>query len=778
MVMKKKGSTLVTVVAVFAILFTVGTAILSLSLSSYKLRKVESKKIENLYGSESGIDAAKKIIQVAVNTAIKKANSDVIKANNNINNQIEDLKAHPPNNSNYYDYINDAVRDQQNTNNINYLLWKKDENGDNTPANTLHYVNEDGTINLADINTKLKAVFDKSYFEFLNVNLSYCVITNPDGTRNYNYLLLDGTNSVVRSNFELNSTAVVSLNYTPLTATEISAQINGTTAVLPVTLASVFTSTDGVRREIEARYNISAPDLTNHNVVNNPLLQKSIVADGNMYVKGNLTVNGDVFVKGEEQRNNDNGIVYTKYDGGININIDPTEITGSTEMTTLNRVEVNFNGNVVTPSTFNVKQNSNVNVNGGNLYANNVNLGKIKRTDSYISNNTLNVNTDMVVYNDFTFNADNTTVGINNLYAVNDLTDDSVDVSRKSKSSSSIIVNRALGTSSITINNDAYILGSAYIRVGENNENYQTGESIAVKGNYLAYTSPITNTPDDYQFQYLAPLQLVSRRNGADMLMAHKKDYFLLTANRTEIQQNQGSIHLQGGVDKLYISGAYISDGQARAPVPESVDKTAKLINKRKEYANQAYEMGSFNNSDIIGTDQANDPLLQKYNAMIVDKTVSNLTNFPDNAEHSDDVNGIIEEEYIHSGVTRPILLGDPTSINSLNQYSKVININNKRGIIITNCDVVFDNKNLNFTGTIITTKNISFLQGSHVQIDYDGKLVQKLISTYNLQALFNSGKTINSQITGITGITRAGEATENIDYSSCIRSDYWRINR
>jgi hypothetical protein len=770
MVMKKKGSTLVTVVAVFAILFTVGTAILSLSLSSYKLRKVESKKIENLYGSESGIDAAKKIIQVTVNTAIKKANLDVIKANNNINNQIETLKV--LRNDDYYNYINNAVRDGQSTNNINYLLWKKDENGENSPENTLHYVNEDGTINLDDIKTKLKAVFDKSYFEFLNVNLSYCVITNPDGTRNYNYLLLDGTNSVVRSNFDLNSTAVVSLNYTPLTAAEISAQISGTTAFLPVTLTSVFTSTDGVRREIEARYNISAPNLTNNNIANNPLLQKSIVADGNMYVKGSLTVNGDVFVKGEGRHNNDNGIVYTKYDGGININIDPTEVTGSTEMTALDQIQVNFNGNVVTPSTFNVKQNSIVTVNGGNLYANNVNLGKIKRSDSHISDNTLNVNTDMVVYNDFTFNADNTTVGINNLYAVNDLTDDSVDESRKAKSSSSIIVNRALGTSSITINNDAYILGSAYIRVGENNENYQTGESIAVKGNYLAYTSPITDNPDDYQFQYLAPLQLVSKRNGVDMLMADKKDYFLQTANATEIQQNQGSIHLRGNEDQLYISGAYISDGQVRRPVPDSVDKNTKLNNKRKEYANQAYEMGSFNNSDIMDTEQANDPLLQKYNSMIVDKTVSNLTNFADNADDENHDNDIIEVKYIQDEGTRPILLGDATSINSSNQYSKVMNINNKKGIIITNCDVVFDSKNINFTGTIISTKNISFLQGSHVQINYDGKLVQELISRYNLQSIFNSDKTINSQITGIVG------TTENIDYSSCITSNYWRINR
>lgn len=69
---KKKGSTLVTVVALFAILFTTGTAILSLTLYSYKLKIAQSRKIENLYGSEAGIDASKKILELSVQAANKK----------------------------------------------------------------------------------------------------------------------------------------------------------------------------------------------------------------------------------------------------------------------------------------------------------------------------------------------------------------------------------------------------------------------------------------------------------------------------------------------------------------------------------------------------------------------------------------------------------------------------------------------------------------------------------------------------------------------------------
>jgi len=91
-VKKKKGSTLVTVVALFAILFTTGTAILSLTLYSYKLKIAQSRKIENLYGSEAGIDASKKILELSVQAAIKKANLEVVETTNDINEKISAIE--------------------------------------------------------------------------------------------------------------------------------------------------------------------------------------------------------------------------------------------------------------------------------------------------------------------------------------------------------------------------------------------------------------------------------------------------------------------------------------------------------------------------------------------------------------------------------------------------------------------------------------------------------------------------------------------------------------
>lgn len=74
---KKKGSTLVTVVIIFGILFTVGTAILALTASDFKMRVVESKRVQNLYSSESGLDITEGIIRKAVEVAIIKGNTDV-----------------------------------------------------------------------------------------------------------------------------------------------------------------------------------------------------------------------------------------------------------------------------------------------------------------------------------------------------------------------------------------------------------------------------------------------------------------------------------------------------------------------------------------------------------------------------------------------------------------------------------------------------------------------------------------------------------------------------
>lgn len=68
---KKSGSSLIVVTIVMGILFTTGTALLGLTASDYKVRINESKRVENLYASDSGLDVTYNIIAKASQAAIK-----------------------------------------------------------------------------------------------------------------------------------------------------------------------------------------------------------------------------------------------------------------------------------------------------------------------------------------------------------------------------------------------------------------------------------------------------------------------------------------------------------------------------------------------------------------------------------------------------------------------------------------------------------------------------------------------------------------------------------
>ena len=122
--------------------------------------------------------------------------------------------------------------------------------------------------------------------------------------------------------------------------------------------------------------------------------------------------------------------------------------------------------------------------------------------------------------NDLSLYATKSHINIDKYYGINDIGGERT-VDKDYNSSSSIIVNTDdIGTkdgSSINIG-DAIINGTAYINTSTP---YQTGESVAVKGNYRAYTIPIpksTGTVNDgsnaydedkVDFVYNAPLQLV-----------------------------------------------------------------------------------------------------------------------------------------------------------------------------------------------------------------------------------------------------------------------------
>lgn len=747
---KKKGSTLVTVVALFAILFTTGTAILSLTLYSYKLKIAQSRKIENLYGSEAGIDASKKILELSVQAAIKKANLEVIKTTNEINEKISAIEgqySRDPS-STLTEIIDDIVENRKD----GYKLLLKDEDGNNDRNNTAYYVTNTDNRDVIIVNTvaimeKQQNIFKNTYKDVLNNNLESCF----ENTENiYKYLNLNSNDDIATTAFpNFPVSAVLEAEYTAFGGNEYAT----------LDLTSVFTD-NSIERKIKSSYKLQIPNITYTNVANSPLLEKAIAADGNMYINSNLTVNGDIFIKGIQTISDED--VYSKYNGGIYVNVTEPEANGGAEGSP-EPITVNFNGNTSIASTLNIKQESTVNIKNGNLYANNINIGKLGGNDSRTSNNNFNVYTDLIVDNDFTYNAESAAVNINNLYAINDRTVE--DGGKEKKNSSSIIINNSMEGGSITIQNDAYIMGAAYINVqNQYKEKYQTGESIAIKGNYSAYTSPITNDGNTYTFDYYDSLQLVKNKNNNPMKVEQKAEYFLDSVRANGRLDNSGNIALMGEDEKLYINGAYIKGGivQDRTNVDLTDSRVDKLKLKRKEFANKVYEMDSFNG---YATDANNEKLLQVYNAVTVNKTVGNSVNI--STDSSEDIDGTDSDT-----IVKVYKDNDSTPLSLTDEDGSGVNIDRKKGIIVTDKNIILDG-DISFTGTILTTGNIQTTAGSSIIINYDGALVKGLVGKYGLQDIFNVS---NSSDTQIASIKMNGN--KDIDASSLIKNNGWRITK
>ncbi|MNN12094.1 hypothetical protein D3C76_1186430 [compost metagenome] len=173
--------------------------------------------------------------------------------------------------------------------------------------------------------------------------------------------------------------------------------------------------------------------------------------------------------------------------------------------------------------------------------------------------------------------------------------------------------------------------------------------------------------------------------------------------------------------------------------------------------------MDSFNG---YATDANNEKLLQVYNAVTVNKTVGNSVNMstPDPNEGSDGTDS--------DTIVKVYKDNDRTPLRLTDEDSSGVNIDGKKGIIVTDKNIILDG-DISFTGTILTTGNIQTTAESSIIINYDGALVKGLVGQYGLQDIFNVS---NSSDTQIASIKMNGN--KDIDASSLIKNNGWRITK
>ncbi|WP_418223161.1 hypothetical protein [Clostridium isatidis] len=656
---KKRGSTFVIVIVVMAIIFTTGTTILAVTANDYKMRIAQSKKLQNLYEADSGLDIVENIIIKTSQEAIKYADKEVKEEFASLEDKDRSEAA-----------VNEFFKDKF----YKFLtvINKQTINDNGTPRNVdiLEY--------LILEKKYIKSILDSGRLEFEEA-------VDP-----------------AQDNFIIE---IPENGYNP------------SNSGIKITVNSTFETAEGElrnRKTVSTTFTVSAPEYNSEITAIKiyPVFDgKALTADGNMEVKdGSLTINGDAWIKGNDYAlENNPAYSFDKYKGGIKL-----------EMT-------NFimNGNLYTTNTFHLSNNARSTVNG-NLYAQNVYVGKSINSISSV-NNHVTIKENVIVNNDLAFNASKSSITIeNNFYGINDKTTE-VTTADKALNSSSIIVNSLdLDNSTeavIKVEKDSYIMGVAYIDATDAAGNkYQTGESVAVKGNYLAYTD-VENFEEGYVLKYYSPLQLLESKNG-DSSPAMKADYFAQYFSDENRERNynfnDGKVKLKGKVKSV---GASVKDSRGEIQRANISPEDLEIIeNQQNEFARNVFAMG-----DITGL---GDTL---YQDQTVKRTVSNQINF-------DEIRNI-DMENINEDNGRVILkakVNESDKIKITNGQLEGTSDIIEKGLIITNCDIIIEGS-FNFTGNIITAGNIIFQGEGEKNITYDPQVIRNIIAlnTDSLKDIF-----------------------------------------
>lgn len=836
---KKRGETLILVIILFMFVVSVSTAMLSVVTANYKARVTESKRIENLYASDSGIDVAYNIIGKTFNAAAVYANVKVNQLKNtkssgndtsiyntdyeNINSDITQLK-------NRIEYIrncnsNHQLNDPKSPSEIEHeiaqkeALIKEDENLKEVLCNeefkrafknfikkheyksneTKYDIDEDGEQQDrlgTDENAPDKLKYSIEHNEYIS-----------DVTAIDNYLVqkvvfnilnkdnqtpkLDATVDERSSTSSYSSQGISKSDDDKGHYYDVSFTVYGE-QYYDITVTSTFyTETENSsgnqlnERKLKANYKMIVPnykDIYFQNYsgqLNEYLATKdralTIYGDMNVNEINGLTVNGEIFVNGSD---NTQAIaedrVNGKYYGGITIK---------------NSGNVLFDGNVITRGTFNIsnptiadagtlppkaitiKKN---NTKDNKLYARNAYIGKAgSNSTSSLANVpcTLSV-PDMVLDNDLTLNAENSQIDINNFYGIND----NNDPSKKAKSSSSIIVNGNKG-SKINITTSAYMMGTAHIAT---ERDYQTAESGAVKGNYVAYSVKLN---DAENIIYDKPLQVLDADQAAKE--KHFIDYW------ADKNPDSGGITWPVDKNKIWSSGVLIYE------TAQGTDKKCEVVpshfkedlehpggdiyNKREEFAQYAYKFGqSANISDYDGS------------SMMGLTSFVKIDNIP-SEYHLSDQNSKGEyaifnnSKYTENGEYKEIQIiksNDSQDSIDVDSDPKVIKIkvgSDGDGKYILNAVITTGGKvsiaeGITIKGCIIAEGDLN-INGSNVEIDYAPDVIERVQAQNRetFKAVFGEGILSSQDASGSSGNTGG---TQDLSYNlkNFLEDGTWRI--
>lgn len=376
---------------------------------------------------------------------------------------------------------------------------------------------------------------------------------------------------------------------------EVQMNARATASVNEWILNSVFTDSENKSREVEVDFEIATPEygkvLDEGGAIKNKSIFDYVMAiDGNLDINNNGSIHafGDIWIKGTEPLLNRKDANYK-----------PAIRWANGEQNS-----VDWNGTIATPGDFYVE---NAGMKITNIYADNfIYKGKNKALSFENFN----------LYNDFIFEAENTKLNTKNYYGLNDI-DTKARPSAQDletsvlhwEDSSSIIVNSTdfiNGGSKVTVDEDMYVLGTAYLQL--EGTDYKTGESMAINRIAEAYTQRTfldsKLNAEEFAYKYRNPLHLLDQKLNKD-----SEEYENLNvAEKSEIAEDfmiKSDVKIKGVETKgnVYSSGLMYNNGEIIKPTSsfpkcdqdkhKHKDETNVVACKKNEFASQVFAMGT-----------------------------------------------------------------------------------------------------------------------------------------------------------------------------------------
>lgn len=774
---KKKGSSLVMVVIITAMIFTFATSMIAMVTGDYKARLNESKELQNLYQSEAGLD-------LVYNTIIKNSDTATEYANKQVFDYIagiKDVNSIADNDEKIYEVLNKKFKE-----NFIKFLGKHETVNNTTNLSDLKATNE-GAKNKVVPNSVISITDDRD--EYYNNNLLYAIM-------NLQYLTYESADANVEIKNENLKWNPISREIKDNQVAEIKVigyEVDMTNYKITVQVESTF-KTDSSKnstylenkKTIKTKYIVNAPNYAQNYGISADVKDinlydassKAIVADGNLYIKNAGTVNvngGDIWIKGTDTNESKTSLYsFDKYRSGIFINNSSFNVT---------------DGKIYTNATFNLENEADVKIK--DLYAVNAYIGA--QSVGAASNNNKLVATNVITNNDIAFNSPNSNIQIGNYYGINDKTIESgvIDKADAAMKSSTIIVNNDKKSANSTINIDkAVVMGVAYV---ETDKAYQTGESVAIRGNYAAYEYILPGYIDKIKLeQYNTDefkAQFIKKTDGSELSVTDKAKYFeeYYKFDNNKFKFSNGGITIKN----LTSVGASATTNGVNSGTGIDIDgDTLRDISSfKKEYAKNVYAMG-----DLDGDDAQ----MEAYNANVVKNTVASSINFDKLVDYVSDKE--LEDLKLKEGQLILNKDADKTvhvysdRIELLDKDSNVLNTirlasgkDTHKAMIVTKGNVVIGdgNKTVNYNGTIISAGDVTF-EGTGVKnITYTQQTIVDISAKfyYYIDGVFN-GNPVLVQVGKDTLISKGinnqtsykqneGSATEN----STVTDVYYKSN-